>query len=152
MSEKTPGRGKSPGCVLYQKRRFKAGNAILFPIWSKLSPQERRFWHDKASLEMGAKRAGERTPAPWSLFNKDGISIVDKDGWFVCLTDTTARMHADNQANAAFIVQACNAFDADRALIADLVKALEGVIRVADRKTVEFAAARAALTRAGGNT
>jgi hypothetical protein len=33
---------------------------------------------------------------------------------------------------------------------AELVKALEGVVRVADRKTDEFDAARAALTAAQG--
>lgn len=43
--------------------------------------------------------------------------------------------------------------EADQALIAaapDLLAALEGVVRVADRKTVEFDAARAAIRKARG--
>ncbi|MCE6993108.1 hypothetical protein [Dyadobacter sp. CY323] len=35
-------------------------------------------------------------------------------------------------------------------VITDLIEALEGVIRVADRKTLEFDAARAALAKAKG--
>lgn len=47
--------------------------------------------------------------------------------------------------DAAFLTRAYNAHD-------DLVKALEGVIRVADRQTDEFAFARAALAKAGGKS
>lgn len=51
----------------------------------------------------------------------------------------------DCNASAAFITLACNSHD-------DLVKALEGVIRIADRATDEFDAARAALAKARGET
>lgn len=53
------------------------------------------------------------------------------------------RKAKDADANAAQSVIAWNSYDAMRA-------ALEGVIRVADRKTVEFDAARAALRLARG--
>lgn len=53
-------------------------------------------------------------------------------------------------ANTARRLAACwNACDGlNPEAVPDLIKALEGVVRVADRDTVEFTAARAALTKA----
>lgn len=53
--------------------------------------------------------------------------------------------HAAAAARMAHIVRAANCH-------AKLVEALEGVIRVADRATVEFDAARAAVAEAKGQT
>lgn len=95
----------------------------------------------------------QHTPTPWLLDGRLVYSLQDdargrptnrfsahldpgfgRDG----LTPDT-----ELDANAAFIVRACNAHEA-------LVAALKGVLRVADRKTDEFDAARAALRLAEG--
>jgi len=52
---------------------------------------------------------------------------------------------AESIANADFIVLACNSHEA-------MLAALKGVLRVADRKTVEFDAAGAAINLAEAKT
>jgi hypothetical protein len=71
---------------------------------------------------------------------KGGYTIAHVFAGPVYANDDALREIA--QRNAEFIVRACNSFD-------DLVMALQGVLRVADRKTDEFDAARAALAKAG---
>ncbi|MDB5490323.1 MAG: hypothetical protein JWO78_172 [Micavibrio sp.] len=82
------------------------------------------------------------TPTPWAQFNQYIIPDCEGECSAVARIDVTG-VELIDEANAQFIALACNAHD-------DLVKALEGVIRVADRKTVEFDAARAALAKARG--
>ena len=48
---------------------------------------------------------------------------------------------------ASLLTDLAAALDAQAALVKELAEALEGVVRVADRKTNEFDAARAALTK-----
>ena len=78
------------------------------------------------------------------------------------MTDTTGptlserlRKHADYWTDVPGILlryekereEAAAALDAQAAMAKELAEALEGVVRVADRKTNEFDAARAALTK-----
>lgn len=100
----------------------------------------------------------EHTPTPWVVVvgkdNSDngeplspdifGTITGGNEGWHIARV-WLAGKYLNGEANAEFIVLACNNHDA-------LVKALEGVIRVADRKTVEFDAARAALAKARGES
>ena len=69
------------------------------------------------------------SPLPWSLWGEPNPQqvITSKDG-FVAQT-----LHANDYANAAFIVRACNAHD-------DLVAALERILRSfeADAEQVPF--------------
>lgn len=82
---------------------------------------------------------GDNTLAIYGRSNKTPISVFhDEGGEFPEYFDKKRK-----DANAEFIVRACNVHD-------DLVAALEGVIRIADRKTVEFDAAHAALAKAKG--
>ena len=100
-----------------------------------------------------AERA--HTPGPWRvIIDDDGnplsgrpsvqasdeldCAIVHWDG-FVQEYWRSARGDKEIQANARLIAAA-----------PDLLEALEGVVRVADRDTPEFAAARAAIARATG--
>lgn len=83
----------------------------------------------------------QHTPTPWHV--ESDIEIWCDTGGFVAMTMTAEQAvgTAEDYANAAFIVRAVNAHAA-------LVEALEAVISVADRKTVEFDLARAALAKA----
>ena len=73
------------------------------------------------------------TPGPWNIGT----------GWIYAGPVTNARIicefkeHPGNDGNARLIAAA-----------PDLLAALEGVLRVADRKTNEFDAARAAIAKA----
>lgn len=78
----------------------------------------------------------QHTPTPWYEINN---VLFGPSGKAVDIG------HVYRTTDAAFIVRACNAHDS-------LVAALEGVIRVADRKTDEFDAARAALKLARGES
>jgi hypothetical protein len=91
----------------------------------------------------------QHTPTPWiatSDCHYDAASylIETQDGKLVIATchEGDADEVLDCSANAAHIVKCVNSHDA-------LVEALKGVIRVADRATVEFDAAKAALKLAG---
>jgi len=96
--------------------------------------------------------ATEHTPTPWQLrdeFEYGPALIVanvdySADGTGIDCTTVVADMGGTqaDAANAEFIVLAVNAHYA-------MVEALKGVIRVADRATVEFDAAKAALKLAG---
>lgn len=77
------------------------------------------------------------TPGPWEYMS------VTKSVWSgraICIM-TGSRNHPDpeREANARLIAAA-----------PDLLDALQGVLRVADRATAEFAAARAAIAKAEG--
>lgn len=94
-----------------------------------------------------------RTPTPWKQLEKFGGAIVGPDGRQVASVTLNAAIEADDRdANAAFIVQACNAHDA-------LVAGLELVVRAAEALGSKTPAqrcaniaeiARAALRAAGG--
>ncbi len=81
----------------------------------------------------------EHTPTPWAFETQTSFSHIVHGPGSESVCDVI------DVRNAAFIVRACNNFD-------ELVEALEGVIRVADRATVEFDAARAAVAKARGRT
>lgn len=100
----------------------------------------------------------EHTPTPWCFEPHNGFGGKDFDGepWpfgYISTSPTPQPIFelrpllvfkpGELRANAAFIIRAVNNFD-------DLVRALENVIRVADRKTDEFDAARADLAKAKG--
>ena len=83
---------------------------------------------------------------PWRVeTDRTEESVVASDGVIVaeCGVSSQAPAHAlaIYKANAAFIVKAANCHD-------ELVAALQGVLRVANRQTTEFHAARAAIARA----
>jgi len=87
------------------------------------------------------------TPLPW----KQGMNsdlVIDDQGNIICQAWTIGT-DEDVSANAAYIVQACNAFP-------DLVKALEELLRMSERHIFsdeclkERDAARAALAKAKG--
>lgn len=87
----------------------------------------------------------EHTPGPWvideSRHGKTGpvhtLMVVAERGGMPGLIINQGPVYPQDWANARLISAA-----------PDLLEALEGVVRIADRDTVEFAAARAAITRA----
>ena len=95
------------------------------------------------------------TPGPWTARIQKNKSHADL-GWIIehsngrigwaslAYADTNREAGADDpsrEANARLIAAA-----------PDLLAALEGVLRVADRATVEFDAARAAIAKARGQS
>ena len=83
--------------------------------------------------------SAKHTPGPWNTYVNDHRSVV-------------VRKMFDDQTESNEIARCCSGF-ADARLIAaapDLLEALKAVVRVADRKTDEFDAARAAIARAEG--
>ena len=88
----------------------------------------------------------EHTPGPWEA---DGVGsdgsfeiwsgvISGKEGAFIiCSRNPIEHRAAASRANARLIAAA-----------PDLLEALQGVLRVADRRTVEFDAAHAAIKKA----
>lgn len=87
---------------------------------------------------------GELTAGPWvvALGPSEGrlclaITAASKPGEAVCLISPAQEVKPDDEANARLIAAA-----------PDLLEALKGVLRVADRKTDEFDAARAAIAKA----
>lgn len=99
--------------------------------------------------------ASTHTALPWKFVGEywngshDATSIgsvysTEADQFVLTLEDTGDDNSVDEQhANAELIVRAVNNHQA-------LIDALKGVVRVADRKTVEFDAAREAIARAEG--
>lgn len=87
-------------------------------------------------------RAMSHTPGPWTYFYKHKY-----DEWHVVIPFEGSSM---NRALCPDGIQSNNR-EADARLMAaapDLLEALCGVLRVADRKTDEFDAARAAIAKA----
>lgn len=92
-----------------------------------------------------AERETKWTKGPWAVnplnaqvdaFGEDGAVAVCALLW-----PTDRRSEAETEANAHLIATG-----------PDLYRALKAVVAIADRKTVEFDAARAALSRARGET
>lgn len=86
------------------------------------------------------------TPGEWreEPLPNGQIGIRADNHGYVVIVETSGPnpdRNAAQIANAAFIVRAANSHD-------ELVAALKAVISVADRKTVEFDMARAALAKA----
>ena len=88
--------------------------------------------------------SGQHTPGPWS--NKGRNQVPGLPHSAVVATTLIARVYsthfgddAQEEANADLIAAA-----------PDLLAALIGVVKVADRATVEFDAARAAIAKATG--
>lgn len=86
------------------------------------------------------------TPGPWEKYKKRdrfwGIREVNGNPRYAEIVDT-------------YMDDAVVGTEADASLISgapDMLEALEGVVRVADRNTVEFAAARAAIAKARGQS
>ena len=83
----------------------------------------------------------KHTPGPWGYAWAGGIALVFQKG-----EETIASIPYDDdneipqvEANARLI-----------ATVPELLEALQGVLRVADRATVEFDVARAAIAKATG--
>jgi hypothetical protein len=127
-----------------------SGNADMDAI-----EQQGRALEDAADRAMARQEAENRkvehSTLPWSL----GQNAESAKNHAVCSQVTViATVYAwgyplgkgwspESQANANFIVRACNSHY-------DLLDALKAVVSVADRKTEEFDAARAAIAKAEG--
>ena len=88
------------------------------------------------------------TPGPWAVsedprpgmeWNNEIVTAADYDNR-ICYMANGGKERADEFLANAFLIAAAP----------DLYAALEGVLRIADRKTVEFDVARAALAKARG--
>lgn len=94
---------------------------------------------------MSESRPPKTTPGPWSALRRQSDYEIIADGPKGQLEIATVH----HEAEYGLLPMAGNA-----ALIAaapDLLEALKGVLRVADRKTSEFDAARAAIAKAEGH-
>ena len=99
------------------------------------------------SKQVQARQGAEQThtPTPWTL-NAEREKIEDADGEFVTRL-SLSRYHDDRadpiaEANAAFIVRACNSHD-------ELVAALRALLRDGEHDDDAINAAHAALAKAG---
>lgn len=87
----------------------------------------------------------KHTPGPWSFYTEpqpNGCPVVGSNGLLICMLGHSVRMADQKEialANACLIAAA-----------PELLEALQGVVRVADRSTMEFFAAHAAIAKAGG--
>lgn len=87
------------------------------------------------------------TPGPWRVFShswSDTSILADGFDHSICSLDINHATEESQEADEALMA-------ANARLIAaapDLLAALQGVLRVADRATLEFDAARAAIARA----
>lgn len=84
----------------------------------------------------------KHTPGPWHSSSNDranGLVIYAKDGWAVADARVFHARHTldEARANVRLIAAA-----------PELLEALQAVVRVADRATVEFDMARAAIAKA----
>lgn len=94
-------------------------------------------------LERGSRvNEFKGTPGPWKFFEvEDGIGVVGPCADVAhCMGFDSNRSLSEERANAKLIAAA-----------PDLLAALQGVLRVADRATDEFDAARAAILKATSN-
>lgn len=83
--------------------------------------------------------SAQHTPGPWALTEKAVVAsastpIAHRVKWW-----SIGQLEIEENANARLIAAA-----------PDLLAALQGVVRVADRATDEFDAARAAIAKATG--
>lgn len=82
------------------------------------------------------------TPTPWQDVAISGVRH-DHDGFTVWTHWLPDQPSEQRRANVEFIVRAVNCHE-------ELIEALKAVVAVADRKTVEFDQARAAIAKAEG--
>ena len=71
----------------------------------------------------------KHTPTPWLVGRKVSNQVYARHGMdIIAQCDTmNEESRATENANAAFIVRACNAYDQNQQTIADLVEALEKI-------------------------
>jgi hypothetical protein len=83
------------------------------------------------------------TKAPWKVVENGGrmVGVMSKNDWVVYKAGQDRMSTEEIEANARLIAAA-----------PDLLEALHGVLRVADRATDEFDAARAAIDKATSNS
>ena len=81
----------------------------------------------------------KHTPGPWKATARR-VTAPETEGRLALDVQINGGNREDNKANARLIAAA-----------PDLLVALQGVVRVADRKTDEFDAARAAIAKATGS-
>lgn len=84
-------------------------------------------------------KTGQQTKCAVCLGLKHTPLRVDHMGGYVCLTCIDKELHKPQPWGTPL-----------KSLVPEMLEALKGVVRVADRKTVEFDAARAAIARAEG--
>ena len=82
----------------------------------------------------------KHTPGPWHAVIAGGVQPVI-GGPLITSAHTKSGMLPNYEANARLIAAA-----------PELLEALRGVVRVADRSTIEFDAARAAIAKATGES
>lgn len=89
----------------------------------------------------------QHAPEPWHASPIGGARIISgSDGWTIAETPGASEVEKPNAERIVSCVNSCAGINPEA--VPDLIKALEGVVRVADRNTVEFTAARAALAKA----
>lgn len=96
------------------------------------------------------------TPGPWSVsdINADDLRHAARFGNVVVYADDDCETHPVADCSCNHTCRETDEQIANARLIAaapDLLAALKGVLRIADRKTVEFDAARAAIAKAEGS-
>ena len=99
---------------------------------------------DKSNSTPVGKEEGEHTPGEW--FVEGGLTIRTKD-WHIANLNPYAPESSNSEANAELIVKAVNNYHSLLESNRELVEALKGVIRVADRKTDEFDKAKEAINK-----
>lgn len=104
---------------------------------------------------MSNKEQSQHTPTPWEIETKGSKHFIDgSDGLTVAYLDRSGvREKGEIEANAAFIVTACNAYEANqselasnRRTIAELTAALRDI--ASEQYAFPSDIARAALARA----
>ena len=102
-----------------------------------------RQTYQTSTLDLRRKAIMSHTPGPWTLADNRHAVVIESNAndfrGLSCEVDKDDYDHATAMANAHLIAAA-----------PDLLAALIGVVRVADRATVEFDAARAAIAKATG--
>jgi hypothetical protein len=97
-----------------------------------------------ATVEEGMKH----TPGPWKAHFEEAYFVTGPDlGRVAMMMNLKGALGLAGRRSGEESAANCRLI----AAAPDLLEALLGVLRVADRKTVEFDAARAAIAKAGGD-
>ena len=94
--------------------------------------------------------SAQHTPGPWKVLEhswSDTSIVAEGFDHGICLLDINHATEESQEADEALMAANARLISA----APDLLEALRGVLRVADRATVEFDAARAAIAKATGS-
>ena len=104
-------------------------------------------------IERTPKKKAKYTPGPWEIASPTRVWSTHADGGAVCIAAEPECNYSSDFQEVKIASKRFHEACANARLIAaapDLLEALKAVVRVADRKTFEFDAARAAIARAEG--